>query len=227
MDEDTSLEERRARLGSRTDSKPATIGAGYSRFVKLLRLLLPLAALLIIVLLMTWHPEDSGIMPAVSKDTATSTSFGSADVQQNELLNPHFESRTKDGQPYRITAIRATQKSAHPDLIYMEQLKATLDMDTDRVIHLSADDATYDQKTQFMTLTKNIIVETETNERLYLSALEADLAGGEAFSPQPARGESPDGTITGQTMRITHQGNRIIFTGPAKLILHRALEGIE
>jgi LPS export ABC transporter protein LptC len=213
---------RRSRLGSETSpSAQTTISGGYSLVIKSLRIVLPLIALSLVVIVLTWQPEDQKIVPPQNIEDIEQQP--QPEIEQNELINPDFASQTKDGDPYRITAERAIQKIIQPDLVYLEQLTASLETDSGPVF-LRANEGTYHQTTQFMTLSEDVVIRKKNAGTFYLRTLEADLQAGNAASPHPVRGESRNGLIEGKGLNIHQNGERIIVHGPARLVLNNGLD---
>lgn len=209
---------RRRRLGPETQASDTTIiSKRYSLAIKSLRIALPLAALGLMVIVLTWQPEDKPI--DFPQNMAEIEQKPEPEIEQNELINPDFASNTKNGAPYRIKADRAVQKIKQPDLIYLENLIATLET-ASGPLHLRAEDGTYHQKTKLMTMAENVVIRKPDIGTFYLRTLKADLELGNASSPHPVRGESRDGTLQGMGLKIRQNGEKIIVQGPAKLVLN-------
>ena len=83
-------------------------GSGYTRFVRIMRLVLPLIALgIVIILFSVKGVDDTAISPIKSEDNPNRNIEET--ITRNELTNPEFRSSDKKNQPYTITALRAVQ----------------------------------------------------------------------------------------------------------------------
>lgn len=228
MENDQLKADRRARLGQ--SSAPASsshINQGYSVFVKILRVCLPLCALGIMAVLLTW-PDEREAYKGQTETTETSDGFQvtrNKELEENienELIAADFSSKTTSGTPYTLTAERAIQKKEQPDLIFLKKLDGVLENETAPIL-LKAKEGTYNQKTQFLTLNQEITIRQEGRGTMFFTSLDADLKQGEAMSPLPVRGESIDGTIEAESMKLEEQGKVIIFHGPAHLTMNKGM----
>lgn len=85
-----------------------------------------------------------------------------------EIKNPIFTTKSINGNPYEIKANRGFQNKSHLDLFIVE---AKLKTNHDAWIYLNADRGSFDQSSGEIKLEKNIIVYTDTDEKIF-----ADLA---------------------------------------------------
>lgn len=232
---------RRERLQKITPSQRSEISARYRRGVKILRLVLPLVALGIIGALIITSEREPPALPIqevssgpVGAETpvpdlpfperATSSTFPNLQtIEKNELVAPEFESRTRDGTAYRITAISAVQEVRQPDLILLEAPRGIFE-DTPYPIEISAADGTYNQSTQFMTLNQDVRIAQEGRGVINLKTLEADLKRGELASAHPVKMEGPQGTLTANSLKVKNNGMTILLSGPAHLTLNEGFD---
>ena len=98
--------ERLAFLGN--ERKSGGDSRRYTRFVRSMRLLLPLVALGIVWLVISW-PNLKNRLEPVKAQLALPENVG-----QNELLRPRYQSMDNKEQSYNITAHRAIQSSHDP-----------------------------------------------------------------------------------------------------------------
>lgn len=226
---DQDIDSRRERLGAsyQQETEAKTINRGYTRLVKSLRILLPLIVVGIIGILVFSSDQDQPALPIEEiKTPILTTSDGTANapvIEKNELVNPQFESQTKDGKTYKITATNAIQELQQPDLLLLQKPEGMLEMDPHPLI-ITAEDGTYNQKTQFITLNQNVRISQEENGEIRLESLEADLERGEMFSPHPVEAEGAYGTLHANSMRITDEGMKITFEGPASLTINEGFD---
>ncbi len=225
QDTDARLE----RLGAsyQLEEPPKAINRNYTRWVKSLRILLPLIAVGMIGLLILSAEQDDPVLPIQEIKTPSlptaSNNQNAPVIEKNELVNPQFESQTKDGKTYKITAENAVQKLQQPDLILLKHPQGQLEMEPHPLL-VTADDGTYNQETQFMTLNQNVKISQEGNGEIRLKSLEADLSRGEMFSPFPIEAEGAYGTLRADSLRITNNGMNIILEGPVRLTINEGLE---
>ena len=118
----------------------------YTKIIKSLRIILPISAGAIILLLFTWQQiEDANIVPPQEPPAKTPRTIG-----KNELVNPKFESRDNKGNPYIITAVRALQgQTKEDDLILLEKPFADIALDDGRWIAIKSNQSAYKQTSKY------------------------------------------------------------------------------
>lgn len=205
----------------RLSATGATLAANalrpYTRFVRLMRILFPLSALGIVVLLMAWPEMEARIEPAreLSKDTP--------EAGQNELLSPRYESRDKDGQPFTVTAVRALQSPEDSDLILLERPLADMTLKNGTWVAAEALNGAYRQKAQTLHLEDKITLFHDDGYEMSLTSLDVDLKANTAHSANPVKGRGPAGTLEATGMDAEMDAGLLIFRGPVRLVLNRSV----
>lgn len=193
----------------------------YSSAIRVLKLILPLFAIGLIMILIIW-PQLSAV-PTEPLNEADLEAIKSSE-RENRLLNPTFSVEDNKGRPIRITAIEAVQYKDNDAVINLSTPHATLRMseaDND-TSDLTADEGVFDRKAQIITLTDNVIIKGQKDDiTLQTDSLTADLKSGRAESNAQATLTSPQGTITGQKVIVENNGAKTIFEGPAKAVINQ------
>ena len=107
------------------DTKSSQQGAmRYSRFVSAMKLLLPLGALIVLVLLIIY----SGTF---EDDDQLAITFTKIDSLNDDLrmVSPRISGMDAHGRPFVITADTATQTASNPNRIALDNIQAYLQMD--------------------------------------------------------------------------------------------------
>ena len=184
----------------------------YSAFVKSLRFILPLAAVAMTVIVITWD-EGKNIEPMKKEDL-----IPSSQNIQNELIAPVFNSVDSKEQPFNVSADRAVQNRQNPDLVELD--KPVADLTTTNGARIDADAATglYEQKTQKLNLSGNVRLKHSDGYTLSSEEMRIDLATQKAFSGRDVHVEGPDGTLDATGLEGDANAGTLIFTGPAKII---------
>lgn len=211
---DSQQKERLSRLS--VDGAPlAKINRKYSSFVKSLRLILPLVALIMTVVVLTWDEAGSRFAP-VKKEEVIETPQNI----QNELLKPVFNSVDSKNQPYTVTADSATQNRSNPDLIDLDKPVASFLMNTGEKINGNAAHGLYEQKAQKLNLDGAVHLIHSNGYTLKTEELRVDLASGKAYSGRDVRVEGPSGSIDATGLEGDSNTGALVFTGPATVILY-------
>jgi lipopolysaccharide export system protein LptC len=195
--------------------RPSKINRKYSSFVKSLRFILPLVALGMTVIVLTWDEAGRRIEPPKKEEI-----IPASQNIQNELLKPVFNSVDDKNQPYTVTADRATQNRDDADLIELEKPVATLAMNSGEKVDANAASGIYQQKAQKLNLEGAVHLIHSNGYTLTTEELRVDLATHKAYSGRDVRVEGPGGTIDATGLEGDSDGGSLIFTGPAKVILY-------
>ena len=211
------------RLGQRRVQRH---NAGYTQFVRLMRLILPLTAVGVVALLLSWNSMDQDrIVPVSTKEEHGKDP--SRRISRNELLNPRFESTDQKSQPYKITADRAVQGEKNKDLIMLENPVGFLTMDDGVVVSVRSTTGAYRQDTERFFLEGSVDLFHDSGYRLQSEEAHIDLHENYAWSDKSVLGTGPDIEITAHGVRANGKTGQILFTGPVTLVLDGDLKGLK
>ena len=224
MDEISDSNARMERLSRREGG--ADSGASYSNFVRVMRLALPLAAAVIVVLLyFRSGMEERAIVPIEDQEIAEDIKNKS--ISRNELVNPKFESTDKKNQPYKITANRAIQGEVNKDLIMLELPVGHMTMEDGDVVTVRSNSGAYRQDTERFFLEGDVFLEHVQGYTLESSEAHIDLKQNYAWSEKDVHATGPDMAIDAKGIKANGQTGEIVFQGPARLVLEKGFEGVQ
>lgn len=187
----------------------------YSAFVKSLRYILPLLALVMTAIVLTWNEAGQRNAPLKKEDLLPQ----SANIQ-NELLKPVFNSVDKNNQPFTVTADRAVQNRENPDLIELTKPVAALAQNDGSKINGDALSGLYAQKEQKLNLEGTVRLAHSNGYTLTTEEMRIDLVTQKAYSGRDVHIEGPAGTLDATGLEGDGITGDLIFTGPAKIILY-------
>lgn len=196
--------------------RDVTVSRGYTRFVKSMRYLLPLFALGLMIVVITWPEMEDKVVIIPKEDLIPQSK---KDIGQNELLNPHFETTDAQQQPVNVTAARALQNQENPNLIKLEQPNADLKMKDGSAINIQANQGTYEQEVEKLFLEEDVKIKHESGYELQAEELRVDMKTREAFSDKNVVVEGPEATVEATGLDGSIGEGVLIFKGPAKLTL--------
>lgn len=185
----------------------------HSSLVRKLRLLLPLAALAIVVIMFSWSDMDKISVPVPREKISSQT------VGKNELLSPKFQSEDRSRQPYTITAEKAFQKTENLDQVLLEKPVADIRLKDGTQVSLEAATGDFSQSSSNLILDGNVKVLHDSGYALETNHLNIDIKGESLSSDSPVTGSGPGADIEASGLNGTGGNRTLIFTGPAKLIL--------
>lgn len=206
--------ERLQSLSARTDSR---LGRGYTVFVKSMRVILPLAAVGLVAVVITWPDMEKRVEPIRKEELLPDA----ANIQ-NELLQPKFESVDEKGQPYTVTAALATQSRENPDIVHLEKPVGRLTMDETGWVAIESASGIYEQRSEKLFLQGAVTLTNDGGYRLVSDEMRINLQTSEAFSDRDVDVQGPDGTIRASGMEAFSDKGLIIFKGPATMVLTNA-----
>jgi lipopolysaccharide export system protein LptC len=185
----------------------------YSTIVRLLRIMVPAAGIILLVIFFLW--------PAITRIRLPKMDKAIISGDRTELINPHYEGKDENGQRYTITADRAIQVRATPDILQLQMPTATLEKkDNTDGPHVTAKTGTYQNKTGQLTLTDGVVLTTPEGEKFTTAGADVDLKNKTVASHQPITGGGPQLDLSGQGLTYDEDEGLLTVSGPAKLVLH-------
>ncbi len=213
-----SMENTGARPASqraRPRSGPVGETKRYTRFVGLMRFLLPVSAIILATTVVVWpyfNVTDSGTVV----DIAT---LNLPAEDRPTMANARFLGTDNKGQPFTVTAVTAWQEQGYDELVYMEDLQGDMMLDSGMWATIYSDRGIYDQVGQLLVVESNVSVFTDEGYELHSDYALIDLDQGIAEGHMPVSGQGPAGLIDAQGFRITDNGDKLFFEGRVYLTL--------
>lgn len=190
----------------------------YSRYVSLMKVLLPSLAALLIGLMVAW-PQ------LTRQDDRFSVGFAKLDpksVDTLSMVNPRYFGSDDKRQLYTVTADVATQADPSAMVIALESPKADVTLKSGKGVVLNADVGYFRQKDQTLDLMGQVDLYHDDGYEMHTSSARVDLAAGTAQGDQPVQGHGPFGQLDAEGFRMTDKGRLVYFTGHAKAVLKPA-----
>lgn len=188
----------------------------HSANVRRMRLILPIAALAVVAVLMTWKNEDAPLTAVPREQVSPQT------ISQNELVNPKFQSEDSNSQPYTITADKATQNAENMDAVLLEKPVADMTLQSGGWVSLKAANGVYKQGDRQLSLDGQVEVHHDSGYELHADKMDIDVTGQMITSDLPVTGHGPAADISAQGLEADGKADTVIFKGPAKLTLRKA-----
>lgn len=208
---------RLSRIGGAGTDTMAKVNRRYSLFVKSMRWILPLIAVGMTVVIVTWDEAGQRTKPMKKEEL-----LPQSENIQNELVKPVFNSVDRNNQPFTVTADRATQNRQDPDLIELEKPVAELQQNDGSKLDGEAASGLYAQKEQKLNLEGAVKLKHSNGYTLSTEELRIDMVTQKAYSGKDVRIDGPAGTLDATGLEGDAVTGDLIFTGPAKVILYSA-----
>ncbi len=209
------MSERPGTTGNYTPKRRGALGHGYSFFVKVMKLALPALALAIIgtvIVRLSSEPEVESkisLFPSTEKTTPG----------QIEMVGGRYEGVDADGNPYTITAERASRAMNSPDSGVLEKILADITLSDKTWIAVKAGSGDFDRLTEVLKLQDEVHAFHDSGYEVVMKDLAMNLKEKSAFTVSPVTGHGPLGAVTAQNMTVTDQGNLVVFGGPVTLTI--------
>ena len=189
----------------------------YARVVRVLRYALPAIAALMIGLVVAWPQLIGGGAGLIAPMLAPEQLDG---IDVMRMNNPRYVGRTKDAEPFEVSAASAYLDPAEPDRIHLERVAADIAMAGKRDVHLLAASGLYDREAEDVNLSGGIELTTSDGYRFETPSALLNLERGRVFGREPIAGAGPAGTIAADRFEFRDGGDRLRFMGRVRVTLH-------
>lgn len=200
----------------RRPGAPRRHGPGYSRFVSMMKLFLPTAALALIVLIAVWphlQPEDSRFRIGFAV-------LGARETENPSMVNARYVGTDQDNQPFSITADLAKNLLKGATAVELEMPKADIALKDGTWLVLTAEAGNYDRDAKKLNLAGAVNLFHDSGYELRTPEAEVDLEKGIARGDKPVEGHGPFGDLKAEGFRLENKGKLITFTGKARLLIY-------
>jgi lipopolysaccharide export system protein LptC len=182
--------------------------ARHSRRVRLLRVALPVAAVLgcLALAAVSWFNPLRMLsrLPISVGDVIVSGT-------KIKMENPKLSGFTRDQRRYDVTAGAASQDLTRPGVIELHDINALLEMQEKTTMKLVAQDGLFDSKQERLTLIRDIVVTSSKGDEGYFEEAVIDTKNGNVVSEKPVRLKMLNGTVKGNRFELTKSGDVIRF----------------
>lgn len=183
---------------------------GYSRFVRVMKLLLPVFALMLLLVIVLW-PQ---IKPKDINSSARVTSLGLDDTDGVNMINPRYVGIDTNNRPFSITADLARTLTDQNDIIELEMPKVDLELENNTGLILTANTGNYYQKEKRLDLKGSVSLFHDTGYEIHTEQAFLDLTTNIAFTDQYVRGQGPFGELTADDgFELRNESHTIFLKG--------------
>lgn len=190
--------------------------AVYSRFVSLLKVVLPATAVVLAALVLFW-PQ---LNPLDSRFHLRAVQVSIDDLENLRMVSPRVNGTDTKNQPYTLTASVATQAAGGSDVTELANPKGDIALNDGSWIALTANQGEYNKQTRILNLWDHVNVFHDAGYEIKTERAEADLGAGSVSGDEPVEGQGPDSSLRGQGFRIYNKGAHIVVTGKSRLVLY-------
>lgn len=190
------------------------LSAGYSRFVGLMRYLLPGVALVMVIAVIAW-PDVYKHDDAIIALPGPAGPGGDLTMEQ-----PRYIGKDEHGRPFVVTAATATQDRADKHRITLTALQADLTLADGTWVTISADTGLYHQARKTLDLSGNINLFSDKGYEFHGQTARIDLDANVVTSTDPVHGQGPFGLLKAKGMKVFNKEQRLMFTNGVHMTLY-------
>lgn len=202
----------------RTSSERAFRAAlRHSRHVRLLRIGIPTA----VALSLAATVVVSIMLKPLRALSQLPVDLGSVVVSGTKIMmqQPRIAGFTRENRRYDLTAQAAGQDLKNPDLVELQGIHATMEMQDDASVKLTAQSGVYNSKSEQLTLSNNIVVTSTNGHEALLSEAVLDTRAGKIISERPVYVKTPTATINANRMEVAEGGDLTRFDRGVTVVL--------
>jgi len=196
----------------------------HSRIVGLLKLVLPLAAAVLTLLVLAWPQIQPRPLAPEGRPTDPSVS----DATSGRMANPRFTGVDANDNPFMISAASAKRAlGSETDLIDLEAPQADVLAEDGTWIAISAETGRYRESSRVLELFGGVNLFHDEGYEIHTERAEINIATGVATGNRPVRGHGPIGELAGEGFRLERERERLTLTGRSRLVIFPSSPGMD
>ena len=179
----------------------------HSRRVRLLKIALPVVALLIGAVF--------AVVSIVRTYIPSNLQVESATIEDGKLVMryPAIAGRNDDGISYSMKAERALQDMKQPDVITLENITAKMPVNENTTAEVLAETGVYDRGKNLLDMTAPFTINLNNGLTAVFRSANLDVNGGTMSTTEPVSIRAPSASIVAQSLRMTDKGRVVTFEG--------------
>lgn len=186
----------------------------YSRFVMVMKRALPIAAGLLIAVIIAFSliPRQSDKM---------SIAYKTLETIDNDLTmtKPRLSGADRKGNPFVITADAAVQDKTNIRRATLKNVQADLTLDKGRWLSATAAKGLVDMDKNWLTLTGGIAVFSDDGYELHSASADVDLKKGIFRGSSEVTGHGPAGTLRADSFVVDRNSNQLMLKGHVQMTI--------
>jgi len=213
------------RFGQSVDGYVAGIGSAYPReslhqarrystFVRFMKRVLPLAALVLAVAILAYavRPREGGQL---------AMTFERMGTIENDLamINPRLTGTDNNGLPFVVTASSAVQLGPTVERVRLENVSADFVLSDGTEMNVIAAEGVIDNQTQTLDIYGGIRLSTGNGYTAQTESARAELQRGIVHGEAPVEAEGAIGSLTAQGFTFERSSGMLRFIGEVHMII--------
>ena len=183
----------------------------YTRFVTVLKFLLPATAIAVIAMVVLW----SHLRPSVDRFRIGSTVLRETVDEEHAMIHARYVGVDRKGQPFSITAQTVSFLDQDGNMMQLDTPQADITLADGAWVALTADSGLYDRDGGSLGLTGAVSVFHDGGYEVRTTEATIDLNAGTAAGSRPVEVQGPFGELSAAGFHLGDDGGTIFFGGPA------------
>lgn len=193
----------------------------HTRVVKLLRRVIPAAAILAVCGLI--------VVPFLNPlgGRLANVSIGAVGITGGKVRmeTPKLSGYRKDNKPYQVTAENAFQEIKNPTQIELQTLTARIQMEREGWVTVNAKTGLFDTAKERLKLVNDVKIRTESGHDMSMRTADVDFKGGTVVSKEPVTVHMDQTTVDANSLDVKNNGELIVFEGRVRVLIKNAPAG--
>jgi lipopolysaccharide export system protein LptC len=186
----------------------------HGRLARLARIVLPLAALGLAVLIFAWARID----PIIKQIHISDTEQAPEEIETVTMENARFAGVDAQNRSFNVTAVRAVQSADDDNHIDLQQPKADIVLASGAKVAVRSDIGGLQRDTQILDLGGTVTLTQDGGYEFHTAKARIDLNARTATGDAPVDGRGPQGEIHAEGFDILDDGARVIFRGRSRAL---------
>ena len=187
----------------------------YSRFVTVMKRVLPISAGLLIAAVMAYS-----LMPRQSERLKLPTQDVGEINNDLTMTKPRLTGTDKKGNPFVITADAAVQDPANVRRATLKTVEADLTLEKNRWLNATAAHGFVDMDKGSLALDGGIAVYSDDGYELHTTRADVDLKKGLFKGPETVTGHGPAGTLRADSFELDRRTNQLVLVGHVQMSIY-------
>jgi lipopolysaccharide export system protein LptC len=199
---------RNARAWLAHRSRGDALAPRYSRFVEIVKLVLPLTAVALVLLVFGYS------MFTRQPESLTLTFADLARLGGDRVVtNPTLTFTDEDSRAFVVKATRAKQLDGQSELWRLENIRGRMNKPVGPGYNLTSTHGVLNTKSEVMDLEGAIAVKSDDGYAFYATSARVDMQAGEVTSTSAVHGAGPTGSIEAESFLLRDRGQQLSFVG--------------
>ncbi|WP_376092201.1 LPS export ABC transporter periplasmic protein LptC [Roseomonas sp. CCTCC AB2023176] len=183
--------------------------------VRLLKLAMPAAALVLLAAIVLW-PEFQG---AEERARLSFRRVMQVSPEAVRIVSPRYQGVDEQGRAYNVTARIASSADAGQTVVDLEAPRGDLFLAGGAWVLAEGNVGRYDRPADRLDLNGDVKLWHDNGTLVRTEEARVDVKGGSAEGNRPVQAQGSFGTVAGDGFRLRDRGAVIIFTGNARAVL--------